>query len=151
MSLIKRDEGNRSQRMPTLFSDFFTRDLMNWNAENPMGANTMLPAVNIKETEDNFEVEMAAPGFNKDDFKIELDGNILTISVEKEQEDEQKEGERYTRREFRYQTFSRSFQLPKDVVDEDKIEAKYENGVLRLVIPKKEQAKQKARRMINIA
>jgi HSP20 family protein len=151
MSLIKRDEGNRSQRMPTLFSDFFTRDLMNWNAENPIGANTMLPAVNIKETEDNFEVEMAAPGFNKDDFKIELDGNILTISVEKEQEDEQKEGERYTRREFRYQTFSRSFQLPKDVVDEDKIEAKYENGVLRLAIPKKEQAKQKARRMINIA
>jgi HSP20 family protein len=151
MTLIKRDEGNRSQRMPTLFSDFFTRDLMNWNAENPMGSNTMLPAVNIKETEDNFEVEMAAPGFNKDDFKIELDGNILTISVEKEQEDEQKEGERYTRREFRYQTFSRSFQLPKDVVDEDKIEAKYENGVLRLVIPKKEQAKQKARRMINIA
>jgi HSP20 family protein len=86
----------------------------------------------------------------KKDFKIELDGNFLTITSEKNMEQEQKEGERYTRKEFSYQSFQRTFNLPKQVVDEDKIEAKYENGILYLVIPKKEQAKEKPARVIQI-
>ncbi len=98
----------------------------------------------------NFEVEVAAPGLKKDDFKVELDGNMLTISSEKKNEWEEKEDERYTRREFSYQSFQRSFQLPRDVVDENKIQAKYDNGVLHLVIPKKEHAKQRPPRMIKI-
>jgi len=88
---------------------------------------------------------------NKEDFRIELDGNNLTISSEKTQNNEQREGEYYSRREFSYQSFQRSFTLPKDVVDVEQIQAKYENGVLNLVIPKKEEAKQKPPRMIQIA
>jgi len=93
---------------------------------------------------------MAAPGMNKEDFKVELDGNVLTISSEKQNENEVKDGERYSRREFSYQSFQRSFQLPKEVVDADKIEAKYENGVLKLVVPKKEEAKPRPPKTIQI-
>lgn len=93
---------------------------------------------------------MAAPGMNKEDFKVELDGNVLTITSERKDENETKDGERYSRREFSYQSFQRSFQLPKEVVDAEKIEAKYENGVLRLLVPKKEEAKPKPPKMIQI-
>jgi HSP20 family protein len=94
---------------------------------------------------------MAAPGMKKNDFRVELDGNTLTITSEKNNETENKEGDRYVRREFSYQSFQRTFQLQKNVVDVDKIEARYENGVLRLLIPKKEEAKQKPPKMIQIA
>lgn len=107
--------------------------------------------VNIKETNENFEVEMAAPGMNKEDFKVELDGNILKITSEKKDENEVKEGERYSTREFSYQSFQRSGELTKKVVDADKIEAKYENGVLRLSIPKREEAKPKPPKMIQVS
>jgi HSP20 family protein len=149
MSIIRRNDMFPS--MLGLFDDFFARDLAGWGLNNNSSTNTTIPAVNIRETNDNFEVEMAAPGMTKDDFKIELDGNMLTITSEKENRHEEKEGEKYTKREFSYQAFQRSFQLPKDVVDEDKIEAKYENGVLHLVIPKKEEAKQRPPRMIQIS
>lgn len=137
--------------MNSIFDDLFNRDLINWGLVNNSATNTTLPSVNIRETNDNFIVEMAAPGMTKEDFKIELDGNLLTISSEKEDRNEMKDGEKYTRQEFSYQSFQRSFQLPKDVVDSDKIQAKYENGVLNLVVPKKEHAKQKPPRMIEIA
>ncbi|HWJ91707.1 MAG TPA: Hsp20/alpha crystallin family protein [Flavisolibacter sp.] len=129
--------------MNTLFDDIFTRDL--WNSNSLSATNTSIPAVNIRETNEAFIVEVAAPGMSKDDFSVELDGNLLTISSEKKETNEQKEGERYTRREFSYQSFERSFQLHKDVVDADRIEAKYDNGVLHLTIPKKEEVKQKSR------
>jgi HSP20 family protein len=149
MSIIKRN--NSFQGMNSIFDDLFNRDLVNWGLVNNSATNTTLPSVNIRETNDNFIVEMAAPGMTKNDFKIELDGNLLTISSEKEDRNEMRDGEKYTRQEFSYQSFQRSFQLPKDVVDSDKIQAKYENGVLNLVIPKKEHAKQKPPRMIEIA
>ena len=131
--------------------DFFNRDIFNRDLSNFSLTDTTLPAVNIREKHDNFEVEMAAPGMKKDDFKIELDGNLLTISSEKTDQHEEKEGEKYTRREFSYQSFQRSFNLPKEVVDAEKIKARYENGVLQLVIPKREEVKQKPRRTIQIA
>lgn len=106
--------------------------------------------MNIKETADNFEVEMAAPGMKKEDFRVELNGNSLTISSEMRNEREEKEAERYTRREFSYQSFQRTFTLPKNVVDVEQINARYENGVLHLQIPKREEAKQKPPRMIQI-
>ena len=149
MSIIKRN--NEWSPFTGVFDDLFTRDLWNWGLSNNSTTNTTIPAVNIKETGDSFEVEVAAPGMTKNDFKIELDNNTLTISSEKENNYEQKEGERYTRQEFSYQSFQRTFQLPKEVVDADKIQARYENGLLHLVIPKKEEAKQRPPRMIQIS
>ena len=147
MSMIRRSNGP----MTNLFDDFFSRDLWNWGLNNNSSTGTSIPAVNIRETNDHFEVEVAAPGMKKEDFKVELDGNLLTIRSEKQNEETVNEGERYSRREFSYQSFERSFQLPKDVVDIEQIKAKYENGLLLLTIPKKEEAKQKPPRMIEIA
>lgn len=149
-SLVKRN-GNQVSPWSTLFDDFLNRDLVNWNYSNFSDTNTTVPAVNIKETAENYEVEVAAPGMTKDDFKVELDGNSLIISSEKTNQKEEKEEERYSRREFSYQSFQRIFNLQKGVVDVDKIEAKYENGLLHLLIPKKEEAKQKPSRLIQIS
>jgi HSP20 family protein len=150
MSLVKRN-GNYLTGFPGFFNDFFTRDLWNQSLEDFSTTGTTIPAVNIRENKDNFVVEMAAPGMAKDDFKIELDNNMLTITSEKNYEKEDNNDERYSKREFSYQSFSRVFNLPKDVVDADKIRAKYENGLLHLVVPKKEEAKQRPLRTIQIA
>lgn len=131
-------------------NDFFNTDLSDWSSRHYSDTNTTLPAVNIKENNDAFVVEMAAPGMVKDDFKIELNNDLLTISSEKKNENVTKEGETYTRREYSYQSFSRSFTLPK-TVDGEKISAKYENGVLSLNIPKKEEAKSKPVKQISIS
>jgi HSP20 family protein len=150
MSLLKRN-GELFPAMPGLFNDLFTRDFFNWGLSNNSETNTTIPAVNIRETNDNFVVEMAAPGMTKKDFRVELDGNMLTISSEKTNEHQENDNERYSRKEFSYQSFQRTFHLPKDVVDADKIEAKYHDGILHLVIPKREEAKQRPPRMINIS
>ena len=150
MTLVKRN-GSLLNPFPVLFDDFFNRDVFNWGASNFSDTNTTIPAVNIKETAENYEVEVAAPGMTKKDFKVELDGNSLTISSERTNQKEQSEDERYSRKEFSYQSFQRTFTLQKDVVDIDKIQAKYENGLLQLLIPKKEEAKQKPPRLIQIS
>ena len=134
---------------PSMFDNWFDNDLFNWEYNNHE-AEATLPAVNIKENADAFKVEMAVPGFDKKDFKINLDHNILTISSEKKVENEHKNGERYTCREYSYQSFSRSFTLP-DAANGDKISAKYENGILNVEIPKREEAKPKPMRQIAIA
>ena len=149
MKLVKGN-GHMLNTFPAIFDDFFHRDLFNWGQTNFSNSNTTLPAVNIKEANEAFHVEIAAPGMNKKDFKVELEGNLLTISSEKSQEREENEGDKYSRKEFSYQSFQRSFNLPKDVVDAEKINAKYEDGILQLVIPKKEEAKQKSPRLIQI-
>ncbi len=147
MSLIRRN--NLFPAVQNLFDDFLTRDFAQLAMQNSL-TNTTIPAVNIKETSENFEVEMAAPGMKKEDFKIQLENNQLTISSEKESEEEEREENRYTKKEFSYQAFQRTFQLPRDVVDVEKIEARYENGMLHLVIPKKEEAKQRPPRQIQV-
>ena len=96
-----------------------------------------IPAVNIKEENDKFVLELAAPGMKKDDFKINLDNYQLTISAETRNEKKERE-DSYTRREFVYNSFSRSFTLPK-TIDIDKIKADYRNGILDIVLPKKEE------------
>ena len=150
MSIVKKSNDRVSNySMPTIWDDFFTRDVFNWGS-NYANSGTNMPAVNIKETNEYFVVEMAAPGMEKKDFKIELDGHTLTISSEKQDQHEENEGEAYNRKEFSYQSFYRTFHLPKDVVDADKIKAKYENGLLQLEIPKREEAKQKPSRLIDI-
>ncbi|AEW00568.1 heat-shock protein [Niastella koreensis] len=148
MSVIKRN-GNSLPAFPSLFDDFFSREFFNWGNSNFSSTSTTVPAVNIKESAEEFKVEVAAPGMDKKDFVITLDGNQLTISSAKQGEETKKE-EIYTRREFSYQSFTRTFQLPKDVVDSEKIMATYENGLLNLTIPKKEEAKQKGPKQIAI-
>lgn len=148
MSLVKRE--NYSPTWPGFLNDFLNRDWYDWNNQNYSLTNTTLPSVNIKETENEFEVEMAAPGMKKDDFKIELNNSILTISSEKQSENETKDGKNVTRREFSYQSFSRSFTLPA-IVETDRITAKYENGILLINIPKKEEAKPKPLKQIQVS
>jgi len=134
---------------PSLFDRFFDNELFDWSNKNYSNTNTTLPSVNIKEDDDGFEVEMAAPGFNKEDFKIELNNSVLSVSSEKEVKNETKEGQQFTRKEFSYQSFSRSFTLP-NIVEGDKISAKYENGLLVISIPKKEEAKPQPAKQIEI-
>jgi HSP20 family protein len=126
---------------------------INWNSLMPRNfslTNTTLPSVNIKETLESFLVEMAAPGMVKEDFCIELKNELLTISSEKKFENETTEGANYSKREFSYQSFSRSFNLPTSA-NTEKISAKYENGILFVEIPKKEEAKPKPTKQIIIS
>lgn len=126
----------------SFFDDFFTRDLFDWPRRTE--DHTAVPRVNIVETSDDFRVEMAAPGMKKEDFKLKLDNDMLVIQTELASEDAPSENDdtRYVRREFNYFTFKRSFHLP-NTVDTDSIEAKYQDGILHLVIPKKEEARKK--------
>jgi HSP20 family protein len=139
----------KSTRVPlfrSMMEDF-------WNTENLFGRNVFdgdrgdLPAVNIKETDKTFDIEVAAPGFQKQDFKVDIEKGLLTISAENKSETEESQ-ESYTRREFSYSSFSRSFTLPESVKQED-IKAKYDNGLLRLTLQKSEQA-QVQKKMISI-
>lgn len=139
-----------SNQIPTLFDRFFENDLFDWSNRNYSTTDTTLPSVNIKESADDFEVELAAPGFEKKDFNIELNHDLLTISSEKKVENETKDGQQFARREFSYQSFSRSFTLP-NTADSDKIKAKYENGILKVSIPKREEAKPKPPKQIAIS
>lgn len=132
-----------------LLDRLFEGDFFDWSNKNFSLTNTTLPSVNIKENEDGFVLEIAAPGFEKSDFKIEHHNELLTISSEKKNENEMNENERFTRREFSYQSFSRSFTLPQ-TADGEKISANYEKGILSVAIPKKEEAKPKSPRLVEI-
>ena len=134
--------------------DYLTRNLDDifrsgrlWNFFEDDSDQTM-PAVNIREADDKFEIEVAAPGLDKKDFHVEVDKNILTISSEKEAHDEEKKGE-YTRREFSYTSFRRSFSLPESV-DQDKIDATHKDGILRIELPKHEGARVKPAKEIKV-
>lgn len=147
MSLVKRTDENW---LPNIFDDMFKTDWFG-GTTNVNSIGTSIPAVNIQENEDGFSVEVAAPGKAKEDFNIELDNEVMTISAQAKKENETKEENgRYTRREFSYATFKRAFTLP-DSVDNSKIAASYENGVLLISIPKKEEAKVQPKRLIEIA
>jgi HSP20 family protein len=136
-------------QLPDLFDRFFNTELEGWNRNHYSQTNTTLPAVNIKEDKDQFVVEVAAPGFDKSDFKIELNNDTLTISSEKQISKEEKDGERISKQEFSYQSFTRSFTLP-ELVEDEKISAKYLNGILVINIPKKEEAKPKPIKQIKV-
>ena len=138
-----------SNQVPSLFDRFIEGDLFDWSNRNYSLTNTTLPSVNIKENNDAFVVDVAAPDFDKNDFKLELNNDLLTISSEKKVETETKEGEQFTKREFSYQSFSRSFTLPQ-TANVEGIVANYENDILRVTIPKKEEAKPRSSRMIEI-
>lgn len=130
----------KPEKMPVMFDDFFKP----WNEWFEGGSslfNRMLtvPAVNIVENKNEYVVSMSVPGFKREDFKINVESNMLTISSEKEVSNEEKET-KYTRKEYSYSSFSRSFTLPEEV-NQERIEAKYEDGILKLFLPRKEAAK----------
>ena len=113
------------------------------------GTETSVPAVNVKENDKEIQLEVAAPGMKKDDFDIEMENGTLVISAEHREERKEEDAE-YTRREFNYQTFTRAFPIPEHMVDRDKIEAKYHDGILRVHLPKTEAAKTKPHKKIEI-
>lgn len=113
------------------------------------GADYAVPAVNILKNEKNYEIEIAAPGFTKGDFKINIEKDILTISSEKENNDESK-NENFVKREFGYKSFSRSFSIP-ETVDVEKVNASYKNGVLNVKLPKLDEALVKQTRTIKVS
>lgn len=137
--------------LPSLLDKFFEGSLMDWDSWNFAGTNSTLPAVNVKENDNEFIIEVAAPGLNKKDFKVNYDNGRLVISSEKKDEKEEKDGNKVTRREFNYQSFQRSFAVPEDVVNADKISAKYTDGILHITLPKREEVKPKPAKEIEIS
>jgi len=136
-----------NKRFPVYFDDFMGRDyLPEFFSNNHFKS---LPAVNIVENDDNFVIEIAAPGLEKKDFMVNLENDCLTISSEMENKSEET-NERYTRKEFMYNSFRRSFTLP-ETVNIDKIKASHKNGILFVEIPKKAEAKVKPARQIDVA
>lgn len=157
MSLVKTNKRRNALMSNPFRNDPFFADMMDtrriWdrfiNNEGTQGEMEIIPAMNIKENDSNIKVEMAAPGLTKDDFKITLDEGILTVSAEKEEkEEERKEG--FVRREFSYNTFSRSVSLPENVDEDKDVEATYRDGVLKMTIHKRENQTPKKPKSIKV-
>lgn len=150
MSLIKWKPANglvkRDLMIPSLgslFNDFFNDDVMLRDYAGHV------PSVNITESEKSYSIEVSAPGFEKNDFNIKVEDGMLTVSGEHKTE-KNEENKNFVRKEFNYGSFSRSFNLV-DLIDEEKIDAKYENGILRIELPKNEKAIAKNTREIKIS
>jgi HSP20 family protein len=144
MNLVKRNTVNANRLFPAVMDELFK----DWAGGTQF--NRMVAPVNIKETDESYTVELMAPGMKKEDFNIEVDNDLLTISAEvKSEKNEQEEG-KYTRREFSYSSFKRAFTLPESV-KEDNINASYQDGILKIALPKKEEALPKPKRLIEIS
>ncbi|MDB5024457.1 MAG: 18 kDa heat shock protein [Mucilaginibacter sp.] len=142
MTLVKFKNDSNSALMPgvsdifeSIFNDSFFNDRM----------VTRVPAVNISESAENYHIELAAPGLKKQDFKITIDDNILNISVEQRSE-QNDNGRKYNKREYSYNSFVRSFTLP-EVADQGRIDAAYQDGILKIDVAKKEEAKTVSRQI----
>jgi HSP20 family protein len=135
--------------LPSLIEDFFNRSWMDTTGME-RGLRGTLPSVNITETNDAFQLEVAAPGLKREDFNVQFDNYVLTISAEVKKANE-KEDHNFTRREFYYDSFERSFALPENKVDTERIEARYVDGILYITVPKKEEAKVKPPKQIAIS
>lgn len=151
MKTLVRTNGNMFPSIPSLLDNFFTDDWIDSSLSNWRTSGASLPAVNVRETNDDYHIEVAAPGMKRDDFKVQLDNNVLTISSQREekQEDNSQNGE-YSRREFSYQSFQRSFSLPESKVEGEKIASRYVDGGLHITIPKREEAKVKPAKQIKV-
>lgn len=133
---------------PSLFDDFFNKDFFDWNDKNFARLGSTLPSVNLKETDQHYLIELAAPGMKKEDFKVEMHNGILTVSAERKEEKEEKK-EDFLRREFSYSSFSRSFSIPENSL-EDKVEASYMDGILKISLVKKESKPVKISKAIEV-
>lgn len=134
-----------SNRPVTKTFDNLFDELLNVNWNNQAKENTTVPPVNIFETKDAFHLELNVPGRNKEDFKVNIENGLLSISYEKP--DEKKTEDFNTiRREFNFKSFTRAFSIDKNI-DADNIQAKYENGLLKFLLPKKEQPKKETKQI----
>ena len=148
MSVVKRN----NLVFPALMNEIFKPDWFGGMENLPTGRSGLannVPAVNIIENEKDYELELAVPGSKKDDFNIEVDKDVLTVSLEVKSEETEKR-ESYTRREFSLKSFERAFTLP-DSIDGDKIDATYVDGILKFTLPKKEEALPKPKRLIELS
>ncbi len=149
MTMIKFKNENpvrNRERMPyfaDLINDLFDTTI------TPDFRRTTVPGVNISETDEMYKLEMAAPGLEKDDFKINIENDVLSVSAEKKSESTEN-NDKITRREYSYSSFNRSFTLP-EMVDTDKIAASYNNGIMKIELPKKEEAKPKTPKEIKVS
>ena len=139
MNLIRK----QAPFFPSLIDDFINQD---WNLKTP--SSITLPAVNIKDLEAQFEIELAVPGMKKSDFEIKVEDGLLSISSSLEEEQVTEKG-KFTRREFSYNSFKRTFTIP-DSVDPSSIEAQYSDGVLQLRLPKRKEALPQPKKLIKI-
>jgi len=149
MSLIKFNKRNRlfpwtNDNLKSFFDseDFFSTDFFE--------EDSLMPAMNVMEHDGDYEIEFAAPGFAKKDFEVTIDDNVLTVYGEKEEE-EKEEKEDYTRREFSYNSFKRSLRLPNTINTNQEVKATYENGILKMNLQKKEEAKVAPKKVIEIS
>ncbi|PBQ30529.1 heat-shock protein Hsp20 [Sphingobacteriaceae bacterium] len=154
MTLVKSKPNGNGSLFPRLVNDFFDNDFFNYGLADFNGnffknKQAFAPSVNISENTKDFSIEMAAPGLEKKDFKIEVENGLLTVSAEKKQE-EKEEKNNYCRREFSYQSFSRSFVVPDNSLP-DKIDAHYQDGILKLTLPKKEETIASLKKEIKVA
>ncbi len=134
---VKPENGRfATPRFSNLFDSFFENEFQNVNRKEFFKTPAL---VNVKDTEAAYIIDVAAPGFNKEEISIKVENNLLTIKAEQKSEEEVKE-QKFTRKEFNFTSFNRSFTLPK-TVDADKIGAAYQNGILSITLPKKEEAK----------
>lgn len=143
MNLMLRNGG-----LPALLSDWFNTDIT--GVDFPIGKRigVTMPSANLSETDKGYRIELAAPGLQRKDFMVEIDNHTVTVSSEKEEEKEDK-GEDYTRKEYSYNSFCRSFNLPSNV-QEDKLDAKYEDGILKINIPKKEVTSKNSKKVVAV-
>jgi HSP20 family protein len=149
MKTLVRQNSMQFPSLPSLVEDFFNREWADSSLADKSFAS--LPAVNVREDNDQFIIDVAAPGMKRDDFKVELDQNVLTILSHREEKHEEKtEGTNYTRKEFNYQSFQRSFSLPENKVEGQKITARYIDGILQITVPKKDEAKAKPVKQIKV-
>ena len=148
MTLVKFRNGSglanypamqRSFGFPSIFNEAIDKFWANDNSD-------WLPSANIKERANDFQIELAVPGMDKKDFKIEVENHMLSVSAERKEE-KIEENEKYTRKEFYTSSFKRSFSLP-DSIEHDKIQANYNNGILNLIVPKKEELKLKTKEIV---
>jgi len=141
MTLVKFANGHKNHAVNPFLNDVFDSFLNDTFLSDK--TSSRVPAVNISETEGEFNIELAAPGLKKEDFKINLDKNVLSVSADKKTENVE-EGKKFSKREYSYNTFTRSFTLP-DTADYAKITAEYTDGILKLNVAKKEEAKLQSR------
>jgi len=148
MTLVKFKKPHRLPWYDNMFTDLLSTDRLLTN--DFFMENKWIPAMNIKENDENFEIEVAAPGFNKEEFEIVYENGTIRISVEHKEEKEEKE-ETFTKREFNYQSFTRSFTLPENVNEDEKIEATYSHGILKLVLAKLKESEIHHKRIIEVS
>lgn len=150
MQLVRRSN-RRLPVYPGLFNTLFNDNFWTWTTKEGLNSgNGVVPAVNVKESDEAFDIELAVPGLKKTDFNIEVKDDVMTITAESQEKKEEKEKDQWTRREFTFNSFKRAFYLP-DTVDAGKIKASYQDGILHIAVPKKEEAKPQPARTIKIS